>query len=160
VFAATRRAAPVSEVQGGGGQTKGDDNSASGAVGAPLSASAAVSLVRMNEDYFDLDLDIPQQLLIASVNESDPTRMPAPNGKRNEFLLNLCAGISNLEDVARTEKELLLLEREVVRPARGVTPDRTPTAVVGTGLPTGNSAQPKAEPSHSPDSVPPKQPQS
>lgn len=42
---------------------------------AQPSAVAAVSLVRMNEDYFDLDTNFMQQLLVACINEYDPTRV-------------------------------------------------------------------------------------
>lgn len=39
------------------------------------SAVAAVSLVRMNEDYFDLDVNFMHQLVVACINEFDPTRV-------------------------------------------------------------------------------------
>jgi hypothetical protein len=52
-------------------------NSSTGASGSKggLSAVAAVALARMNEDYFDLDVNFMHQLVIACINEYDPTRV-------------------------------------------------------------------------------------
>jgi hypothetical protein len=49
-----------------------------GQSGGGISTAAALALARMNEDYFALDLDPLHILLVACVNEYDPTRKLPP----------------------------------------------------------------------------------
>lgn len=69
---------------------------------AGVSAAAALTLGRMNEDYFGLDNNPLHLLLVACISENDPTRLrhalvpgtltPAPGSKdlSNPFLVTIC----------------------------------------------------------------------
>lgn len=66
--------APAADSSPNAPQNKGSTDNSGGAGSVPAAAVAALALARMNEDYFDLDMDSLHQLLTACVNEYDPTR--------------------------------------------------------------------------------------
>lgn len=66
----------------------GMSNSQGTGAAAPSAASvAAVALARMNEDYEDLDLTPVQLLVVACVNQGDPSR---PDTQKNTWLTEIC----------------------------------------------------------------------
>lgn len=65
------------------------------------SGAGAFALARMNEDYLHLDFDLAHLILVACVNEKDPTRLHAPAAasqsdgtgvQDNSWLTPLCMG--------------------------------------------------------------------
>lgn len=75
----------------------GSANSAAGqpkaASGADVSTAAALSLVRMNEDYMRLGLiDV---IFVGCINEYDTTRVTPPSDPGNAFLRPICTRISS-----------------------------------------------------------------
>jgi hypothetical protein len=66
-----------------------------------VSGTSALALTRMNEDYFNLDIDSIHVLLVACINENDPTRF---HGPLNEWLKRICSplALTELENLETT----------------------------------------------------------
>jgi hypothetical protein len=140
---------PAGPSPGGSTSTDGGGDTAS----KSISDIAALSLVRLNEDYLELDLSVIHQLVAACVNEYDPTRvrfsinrnseptspptypaMPPNAGQpvgpipedtdRNAWLRTVCPQLADVRTLVTKQIELLEKEKELGRPAPAVQPDR------------------------------------
>ena len=96
---------------------------ADGSSGTPASAPAvaAVSLVRMNKDYIDLDINVLHQLVVACINEFDLTRVR--DNRENTWLRGVCASINDVQKMVKTEQALASAIAVAAHPAPNVKPD-------------------------------------
>lgn len=102
-----------------------------------LSAAAVLTLGRMNEDYFSLDTDIVPQLMIACINEFDPTVVG--RGGNNDWLRGLCNQFAATPaTLADTQAKMLALQQKVGRPAPLIDPA---VAVSNSGASPGNASK-------------------
>jgi hypothetical protein len=94
------------------------------------SASAAAALVRMNEDYLDLDFNTVQLLLVACINEYDPTRMHRidktasehPDHRENRWLRRLCNDLDSIQSIQNSAKAYAEFIRTTGHPGAPVDP--------------------------------------
>jgi hypothetical protein len=86
--------------------------------------------VRMNEDYFDLDLNISQMLFISCLNEFDPTRLNTPivgsdiqgAAKGNLWLRTLCDKFDDPDKLTVFAGTLAQFRKELGHPGSPVDP--------------------------------------
>jgi len=86
--------------------------------------------VRMNEDYFDLDLNIGQMLFISCLNEFDPTRLNTPiagsdtqgAAKGNVWLRTLCGKFDDPDKLTAFAGTLAQFRKELGHPGSPVDP--------------------------------------
>jgi hypothetical protein len=115
---------------------------------AGVQATAALAIARMNEDYIGLDLNLPGTIIVACINEYDPTRMhrqiaaTGNDGKlltdaagnvvmqddHNSWLKDLCDKLKTLPaikaavaDTVTALKELPIIRPDTVAAAAGST---------------------------------------
>jgi hypothetical protein len=102
------------------------------AAGAGTNGGAATALTRMNEDYFHLDFNLAHLLVVACVNEKDPTRLHAPSTDNttgvqdNPWLDKLCGetdGGGSVTGLAPLEQGAVALQNELpaINPTVAVT---------------------------------------
>jgi hypothetical protein len=107
-----------------------------------LPATAILTLGRMNEDYFSLDTDIVPQLMIACINEFDPTVVG--RGGTNDWLRGFCNQFAATPaTLADTLAKMLALQQKVGRPAPLIDPA---VAVSNSGASPGNASKDTAAP--------------
>jgi hypothetical protein len=87
-------------------------------ISIPASAVVAASIARMNEDYFDMDRNLLQLLVVSCINNYDTTRLPseavstANQGlpfRGNYYLHPLCDRLTHLDvirDIATSQAQL------------------------------------------------------
>jgi hypothetical protein len=82
----------------------------------------------MNEDYLDLDFNLPQLLLVACVNEYDPTRMHRSDrtndsdDKDNTWLRGLCDGMDTIDKIVDAEMAYATFVKAIGHPGLPVDP--------------------------------------
>ena len=76
------------------------------------SATAAAALTRMNEDYFALDIDLLPQLLVACINEFDPTVIGGARAA-NTWLQAACNNLNSGDTLQTLLKNRASLQRQV-----------------------------------------------
>ncbi len=128
VLAAQAAPAPAPAAAPAGG-TPSNSQVASGGT-ASGTAIAAAALARMNEDYFDLDRNLIQLLVVSCINENDPTRLrsalnsdgaPSGNGPiMNEWFTESCNQLKDLNTLANRAVQSAAIERESGHPAPAI----------------------------------------
>jgi hypothetical protein len=86
-------ATPGSQVQVNSGTAQSQAGTAPTAI-----SGAANAVVRLNEDYLDIDYNILHMLTVACINQADPTVKTAPDGQGhlpNPWLDEICRRIKN-----------------------------------------------------------------
>jgi len=139
-----------------------------GPVGQPASTSsastaAALVLGRMNEDYFSLDSSLLHLLVVACINEYDPTRLQDPvDGKvtnqilaavsapaggappaGNSFLQKLCGELDDMATIESAEAKIAAMAGKPINPEVAA---QASAAASGAKPPTETQSQPKADP--------------
>jgi hypothetical protein len=82
------------------------------------SAVAAAGLVRLNQDYFDLDRDLVQLLLVACINDRDPTRLR--HEEPNPWLKPLCGQFDSLAAIQEAADHFGDLQKRTGHPGAPV----------------------------------------
>jgi hypothetical protein len=104
----------------------GSASSTAGQVTASsISSNAALALARMNEDYFDLDLDLPHLLIIACVNEFDETRLQVDKDNRalkNSWLRTICDKFQDATTIIALQKAYAEIQPLLHHPAAPIDP--------------------------------------
>lgn len=99
--------------------SKGQKTSASQ---PPGTAYVAESLVRMNEDYFNLDRNLVQLMVVACINQEDPTGLafwlPDP------WLQHFCKKMDTWPEILKAERQADRTELRIDHPAANVDPSR------------------------------------
>ena len=93
----------------------------------------------MNEDYFALDIDLLPQLLVACINEFDPTMMGASRGA-NTWLQTVCNNLNINNNLQTLLKDRAALQHQV---APQVDPAASPPSTTQHG-PTPQAGAPEA----------------
>ncbi len=87
--------------------------------------STAAALVKMNEDYFDLDNNVVQLLVVACINDGDPTGIPGdPNQHLDEsssWLRPVCKYLNDPANLLKFSQQELSSERGNAVPASAAT---------------------------------------
>jgi hypothetical protein len=108
-------------------QGSGSDNSsnapstpAGGAQDTPPSGASieAASLARMNEDYFDLDQNPIQLLMVACINDYDTTDLAA--SRQDPWLRKICNHLDSLKRIAGADKRAAEVDLMVKHPAPAI----------------------------------------
>jgi hypothetical protein len=111
----TTTAPPATQSDSGKDTTDTGTNAST--TNAGISAVAAVSLVRMNEDYFDLDTNFMHQLVIACINEYDPTRKRLRDRKSDDspatLAHNLNMQVDQVTKLQQQQGELVQSQRDL-----------------------------------------------
>jgi hypothetical protein len=121
---------------------------------ATVSATTALALTRMNEDYMALDLDLTHLLVVACINENDPTRLRKPTfdpaastppsaqvptlfNDANPWLASICKDLT-LTEIKAEQAAMAGILKEI--PAlQPINPTATQTGSTTPKSPTGGS---------------------
>jgi hypothetical protein len=124
----------------GGGSGAGG----SGGLARATSAVAAVTLGRINEDYYDLDLNPVHLLIVACINEFDPTRLRPQGGEQgqNAWLRGLCNSAGSVQQLTDLQAHFVEQRKELERPAPALDPTVVWTSVRKPASPTATPLQP------------------
>jgi hypothetical protein len=92
---------------------------------AAIPSGAAVALVRMNEDFLDLDLNLPQLIFVACMNEFDQTRLQTTKSNvalTNPWLRPLCDKLNSFEALKTVAENYVDLAQKSGHPGAPVDP--------------------------------------
>jgi hypothetical protein len=102
----------------------------------------------MNEDYFDLDADLPHLLVVACINEADPTRLHVQTNSaaiENSWLRDVCRNLGTLDTLVAVEEKLGQFAKETGHPATPVNPVPALLISGAAQLPSNTPSSPTAK---------------
>jgi Putative peptidoglycan binding domain len=96
----------------------------------------------MNEDFLDLDLDLPQLIFVACMNEFDETRLQKTKNTgalTNPWLRTLCGQLNSMDALKNAVDNYVELAKISGHPGAPVDPVAHASSVSNNGAPTTSS---------------------